>query len=161
MNAIRFGNQKDLVLRSMLERLSFYEQQAFTLDLEIRKNARVSEDVKLLISIPGIDFYLASLLSSYIGDIKRFQSSDRLASFFGIVPSNRDSSSIVRRGHMSKEAVWIERWVLSLAVDTVILRNKPLKEYYTSVKKRKGSGSFAHVSTMRKLVRMIFVMLNE
>jgi hypothetical protein len=32
MNAIRFGNQKDLVLRSMLERLSFYEQQAFTLD---------------------------------------------------------------------------------------------------------------------------------
>ena len=62
---------------------------------------------------------------------------------------------------MSKEAVWIERWALSLAVDTVIMRNKPLKEYYTSVKKRKGSGSFAHVSTMRKLVRMIFVMLNE
>ena len=62
---------------------------------------------------------------------------------------------------MSKEAVWIERWALSLAVDTVIMRNKPLKEYYTSVKKRKGSGSFAHVSTMRKLVRMIFVMLKD
>ena len=88
---------------------------------------RVSDDVKLLISIPGIDFYLASMLSSYIGDIKRFQSSDRLASFFGIVPSNMDSSSTIRRDHMSKE----------------------------------GSGSFAHVSTMRKLVRMIFVMLNE
>ena len=54
MNAIRFGNQKDLVLRSMLERLSFYEQQAFTMDQEIRKNAKVSEDVKLLISIPGM-----------------------------------------------------------------------------------------------------------
>ena len=103
MNAIRFGNQKDIVLRSMLERLSFYEQQAFAMDQEIRKNAKVSEDVKLLISIPGIDFYLASLLSSYIVDIKRFQSSDRLASFFGIVPSNRDSSSTIRRGHMSKE----------------------------------------------------------
>ena len=56
----------------MLERLSFYEQQAFTLDQEIRKNAKVSEDVKLLISIHGIDFYLASLLSSYNGEIKRF-----------------------------------------------------------------------------------------
>jgi hypothetical protein len=54
MNAIKFGNQKDLVLRSMLERLSFYEQQAFTLDQEIRKNAKVSEDVKLLISIPAV-----------------------------------------------------------------------------------------------------------
>ena len=116
MNAIKFGNQKDLVLRSMLERLSFYEQQAFTLDQEIRKNAKVSEDVKLLISIPGIDFYLASLLSSYIGDIKRFQSSDKLASFFGIVPANRDSSSIVRRGHMSKDGARTARWALSLAV---------------------------------------------
>ena len=29
------------------------------------------------------------------------------------------------------------------------------------MKKRKGSGSFAHVSMMRKLVRMIFVILNE
>ena len=62
---------------------------------------------------------------------------------------------------MSKEGSQTARWALSLAVDTVILRNKPLKEYYTSVKKRKVSGSFAHVSTMRKLVRMIFVMLNE
>ena len=113
----------------MMNCLSFYEQQAFTMDQKIRKNAKVSEDVKLLISIPGIDFYLASLLSSYIGDIKRFQSSDRLAPFFGIVPSNRDSSSTIRRGHMSKEAAWIERWALSLAVDTVIMRNKPLKEY--------------------------------
>ena len=57
--------------------------------------------------------------------------------------------------------MWIERWALSLAVDTVILRNKPLKEYYTSVKKRKGSGRFAHVPTMRKILRMIFVMLKD
>ena len=30
MNAVRFGNQKDIVLSSMINRLSFYEQQAFT-----------------------------------------------------------------------------------------------------------------------------------
>ena len=41
------------------------------------------------------------------------------------------------------------------------MRNKPLKEYYTSVKKRKGSGRCAHVSTMRKILRMIFVMLKD
>ena len=96
MKAIRFGNQKDLVLKTMLDRLAFHEQQAFTIELEIRKNAKVSDTVKLLISIPGINYYLVSLLSSYIGDIKRFQSSDKLASFFGVVPSNRDSSTIKR-----------------------------------------------------------------
>ena len=62
---------------------------------------------------------------------------------------------------MSNEGSQTARWALSLAVDTVIMRNKPLKEYYTSVKKGKGSGRFEHVSTMRKILRSIFVMLNE
>ena len=62
---------------------------------------------------------------------------------------------------MSKDGSGTARWALSLAVDTIIIRNKPIREYYDSVKKRKGSGRFAHVSTMRKLVRMIFVMLRE
>ena len=62
---------------------------------------------------------------------------------------------------MSKDGSGTARWALSLAVDTIIIRNKPIREYYDSVKKRKGSGRFAHVSTMRELVRMIFVMLRE
>ena len=53
------------------------------------------------------------------------------------------------------------RWALSIAVDTVMMRNKSIREYYDSVKNRKGSGKFAHVSTMRKLTRMIFTMLKE
>ncbi len=70
-------------------------------------------------TIPGIDYYLSSLLSSYIGDVHRFPNDSKLASFFGIVPSNRDSSSITRRGHMSKEGASTARWALSMAVDTV------------------------------------------
>ena len=62
---------------------------------------------------------------------------------------------------MSKEGAPTARWALSIAVDTTIIRNKPLKEYYDSVKNRKGSGGYAHASTMRKLVRMIFLMLME
>ena len=62
---------------------------------------------------------------------------------------------------MSKEGAQTARWALSLAVDTVMMRNKTIREYYDSVKNRKGSGKFAHVSTMRKLTRMIFTMLKE
>ena len=50
---------------------------------------------------------------------------------------------------------------MSIAVDTIILRNRPIKEYYDSVKNRKGSGKFAHVSTMTKLTSMISTMLTE
>ncbi len=161
MREIRFGNQTDLVLKTMLNRLEFFEKQIIPLEEEIKKATKESGGVKLLMSIPGVGYYLASLLCSYMGDINRFESSDRLASFFGIVTSTKDSSSVKRRGHMSKEGTQTARWALSIAVDTTMLRNRSIKEYYDSVKNRKGSGKFAHVSTMRKLVRMIFVMLKE
>ncbi|MCL5785172.1 MAG: IS110 family transposase [Candidatus Thermoplasmatota archaeon] len=161
MKKIRFGNQKDLVLKTLMDRLDFQERQIIPLETEIKRMARESGDVRLLMSIPGIDYYLASLLSSYIGDIRRFDNPDKLAAYFGVIPATRDSSSIKRRGHMSKESPSTARWALSVAVDTVSLRNKPIKEYYQSVKNRKGSGKFAHVSTMRKLVRMIYTMLSE
>jgi hypothetical protein len=54
---------------------------------------------------------------------------------------------------MSKEGAQTARRVLSIAVDTIILRNKPIRKYYDSVKKRKGSWKFALVSTVRKLTR--------
>ena len=103
MKEIRFNNRKDLVLTTMMDRLEFFEKQIISLENEIKKTAKESEDVKLLMSIPGMDYYLASLLSSYIGDVSRFETSDKLASFFGIITSTKDSSTIKRRGHMSKD----------------------------------------------------------
>ena len=141
MESIKFNNDKDVVFKTMLNRLKFLEDQNHPIEERIRSRARESEDVKLLMSIPGIDYYLASLLSSYIGDIKRFPNESKLASFFGIVPSNRDSSSITRRGHMSKEGASTARWALSMAVDTVKIRNKPIMEYYNHQKERTGSGN--------------------
>lgn len=110
-------------------------------------------------TIPGIDFYLASPVSSYIGDVNRFPSDDHLASFFGIIPVSRDSASMKRRGHMSKDGPSIGRWALSIMVDTVKRYNVPIKAYYDSTKKRTNSGGLAHTATMRKLVRMVYHML--
>ena len=93
---IKFGNQKDLVLSTMMDRLEFYEKQIIPLESEIKKIAWDSEDVKLLLTFLGIDYYLFSLISSYIDDISRFENGDKLASFFGIITNTKDSSSIKR-----------------------------------------------------------------
>lgn len=159
IEALRFNDERDLILRTMMERLGFLENQCIPLESEIRRIARESDDVKLLMTIPGIDFYLASLLSSYIGDINRFPSEAHLASFLGLIPISRDSADTKRRGRMSKERPAVGRWTLSIMVDTVTRYNKHMKSYYNSVKKRTGSGNLAHVSTSRKLLRMIDHML--
>ena len=80
-------------------------------------------------------------------------------SFFGIIPTSRDSANVKRRGRMTKDGSSIARWALSVMVDTVTQHNEPIKAYYQSVKKRTGSGKLAHVSTMRKLTRMLYHML--
>ena len=126
---IKFNNRKGLVLKTMMERLEFLEGQGDPLNMEIRKIARDNEDVKLLMTIPGIDYYLVSLLLSYIGDVNRFPNADNLAPFFCVIPETRDSSTIKRRCQMSKEGEATARWALSIAVDTITLRNKPLNEY--------------------------------
>jgi transposase len=135
------------------------ERQCPPLEERMKRIARESDDVKLLMSIRGVDFYLASMISSYIGDVNRFPSDGHLASFFGIVPESRDTADVRRRGKMTKDGPHVARWSLSIMVNTVIKYNPPIKAYYVSIKEKKGSGKKAHVVAMRKLVRMIHHML--
>ena len=161
MRAISFGDDRDLVLSTMQARLEFAEKLAPPLEKRIKAQAKESEDARRLMSIPGVNFYLASLLSSYIGDIHRFPDADHLASFFGIVPAERNSSSMRRVGHMTKDGPNNARMALSLMVDTVAMHDARLREYYQKEKARTGKGKLAHVLTMRKLVRMVYTMLTR
>lgn len=161
MRAIAFGDDRDLVFSTMMARLESVEKLAAPLEKRIRAQAKENEDVRLLMSIPGVNFYLGSLISSYIGDVKRFPDADHLASFFGIVPAERNSSSIKRVGKMSKDGPSTARMALSLMVDNVTQFDRRVHDYYASAKTRIGSGKMAHVVTMRKLVRMTYAMLTK
>jgi len=58
---------------------------------------------QILFRFRGVDFHWASLISSFIGGVNRFPPDDHLASFFGIVPTSRDSANVKRRGKMTKD----------------------------------------------------------
>lgn len=161
MRALSFGDDRDLILSTMATRLESVEKLIPPLEKRIKAQAKESEDVRLLMSIPGANFYLASLVSSYIGDVKRFPDADHLASFFGIVPTEKNSSSKKRVGRMTKDGPSNSRMALSVLVDTVAASDKRIREYYANGKMRTGSGKMAHVLTMRKLVRMIYAMLTK
>ena len=157
--ALRFNDDRDLVLRTMIDRLEFMEKQCEPLEQRIKLNARENKYVRILMSIPGVDYYLASLYASYIGDPHRFPSFDHVASFLGIIPESKDSANVRRRGRMSKDGPSTARWSLGVMVDSVMLFNPPIKEYFLRVKERCGNGSYAHVLSMKKLARMIHHMM--
>jgi transposase len=159
MRSLSFGDERDLVVKSMLDRLEFLEEQCLPFESVIKGRAKLSDDVKIIMSIPGIDFYIASLLSSYIGDINRFPSDNHLASAFGIVPVERESSGVKKMGRMSREGPSIARWALGVAADRVKENNPQIKAYYELARKRTGRSKKARVAVMRKLVRMLYFML--
>ena len=159
MQSRMFNDDRDLVIGSTMEKLEFLEKQSVRFEERIKVLVRESEDVKLLMTIPGVDHYLASLISSYIRDVNRFPDSDHLASFFGMNPESKDSSRVKRRGKMSKDGPSIARWALSIMVDTVMKTDPHTREYYQHQKDRLGSGALAHVKTMKKLLRMVDHML--
>jgi len=158
IDSLNFGDDRDLVIRTMMRKLRFLEAECPPLEERIRQVAAESDDVKLLISVQGIDFYTASLYSSFVGDARRFPDDDHLNSFFGIIPVSRDSGDKKRRGRMSKEGPSIARWMLGVMVDNVMRRNAEIRRYYDSVKERSGPGH-AHVMAMKKLNRMLYHML--
>ena len=141
-----------------MRKLKFLEAECPPLEERIRQVAKESDDVKLLMSIQGINFYLASLYSSFVGDAKRFPDDDHLNSFFGIIPVSKDSADKKRRGKMSKAGSSVARWTLGVMVDDVMKYNPEIKRYYESVKEW-SNGGHAHALTMKKLNRMLYHML--
>lgn len=59
--ALKFNDERDLVLKTMMDRLGFLEKQSTPLEARIKAMCTENHHVRVLISTVGIDFYLASL----------------------------------------------------------------------------------------------------
>ena len=60
---------------------------------------------------------------------------------------------------MSKDGPSIARWALSVMVDTVMQQNATVKNYHLHQKTRTKNGKYAHILTMKKLLRMVYHIL--
>ena len=88
------------------------------LDGEIRQRARSDPRVKVLTQLPGVGPFTALVILAEVGEVSRFASARKLASWAGLTPTVRGSDRVAHYGHISKEgSVWL-RWVLCEAAQT-------------------------------------------
>jgi transposase len=133
-----------------------------TLDRQIRRLdaelvTRWSQDprVQRLTTIPGIGPFIAIVLVLELGDIQRFASAKRVASYVGLTPRVRGSAGRVRAGHITKEGNRLLRWVLVLAATHAVRKPGPLRTWFHAVKKRRGK-KVARVALARRLAEIVF-----
>src|SRR5215472_11112741 len=129
------------------------------IDGELRAHAKADPGVKTLTTLPGVGQFTALVMVAEIGDITRFPSARKLASWAGLTPTVRGSDRTVRHGHISKQgSAWL-RWVLNQAAQTA-KRSPEFAATYASIAKRRGK-KIATIAIARKLLTRAWHLLND
>lgn len=126
------------------------------------ERAESDENAKLLMTIPGISFYSALLISSEIGDISRFPDSSSLVAYAGLAPSTHSSGGKTRHGGITKQGSPYLRWILNQCARTHV-KTEPdgtTATFYSRLARKKG-GSKAIVAASAKLLKIVFWVLKE
>ena len=136
------------------------DQQLTKIDARLCRIAADREDAKILMTIPGIGIVVAVGLLSAIGDVHRFPTPQRLASYFGLVPRVHQSADRCRHGSITKRGRSHARWLAVEAAQSTVRSSAPLAATYHRVRLKKGH-NVAVVAVARKLVVLAWHMLRS
>jgi transposase len=118
--------------------------------------------------ISGVGPVVAAIFVAEIGDVHRFPSADKLASWAGLTPKHRESDATVHRGRITKQGSRLLRWA---AVEAVQRSQEPLlTAKLHSITERRGqlrrpgerSGrNLAKVAAARVLIKLVYYGLRD
>lgn len=149
-----------IVLASNLKVLEALEAEIAAVERELNHKAIALPGIELLLGIPGVDVLAALTILAEIGDVRRFPSAKKLASFSGLVPSVHQSGKTRYTGHITKAGRSMLRWILVQVAQVAVKQPGALRDFYLRLKKRKGH-KIAIVAAARKLLTIIWAMLTK
>ena len=121
----------------------------------------IMEEREILMSIPRIGKYSASMITGEIGDIDRFEDAEKLASYAGLVPRIEQTGEKKRMGGITKEGSKYLRWILVEVVQQHVNRyESKISEFYRRVAERRGRKREI-MAAARKLLVVIYYMLKR
>ena len=130
------------------------------LDRAVLEQAKRREDAVLLMTHPGIGPNTALAFVLAIGPVARFPRSKKIASYFGLNPSEESSGGRRRLGAISKQGNTMVRWLLIETVHQAVRKDPELRQDYQRLKFRRGH-AVAKVAIARKLAVRMYWMLRS
>jgi len=157
MGRLKFDTEYRLNLDSHLRLIDFLTEEIKKLDDWLRRKVSKNEDVRLLMSIPGIGIFSAALILAELGDINFFRDRRRLSSFIGVVPGARNSGDVRQDGPLKADSNRYVRWVLAEGASKAKLVVPAWRDLYNRVHagndKRRSK---ARVAVMHKMACAIW-----
>jgi transposase len=143
-----------------LRQLEGVERELDALTAQIAVHAHQTPAVKLLMTLPGVDFTVAETILAALGDLSRFPTPDKAASYLGLVPSTRQSGDRCYHGPITKQGARHARWLLVQAAQHAALHPGPLGAFFRRIAKKKNR-NVAVVAVAHKLVVLAWHMLKN
>jgi transposase len=148
------------MLGRSLRQLRLLAEQEEELQRELARIAVDREDVRLLMTIPGINYYSAVAIVAEIGDVERFPDKQHLASYAGLVSRADNSGEQVSQHRRVKGGDRVLKRFLCLALHGIRNggRDTSIGRFYAKKEKQIGAAK-AQVAAARKLSAVIWHML--
>jgi len=161
-----FQNGRDFITRNLVRSLEYQNGELTAIEREIEK-MMVHFDCKLT-SISGVSTVMAAKLLAEIGDINRFTSADRLASYAGIAPirfssAGKGNDQISKQGNRTLHGVFyfLAVQMVETSRGSNIPRNPIFLEYFQRKIAEGKTKPQALICIMRRLVNIIYGMLKN
>jgi transposase len=108
-------------VESCLRRVGFRDAELAEVERALAEAALDSEQMRRLMTVPGVSLHTAATFMARVGDIGRFKNPRKLVSYLGLDPKARQSGEEPRRyGHISKEGASEARHMLCEAAWIVV-----------------------------------------
>jgi transposase len=156
------GEHHRFLLAMQLRRLKAVESELALLDKRIEQRLEpYREQHKLLVTIPGISWYVAAVLIAEIGvDMTVFPSAKHLSAWAGLCPGNNESAGKQKGASARRGNAHLKAALVGAATSAAKTKGTYLKDKYWRLKARRG-GLRAAVAIAHKILVAAYHMLSS
>ena len=146
-------------VRSLLELIDILDGHEARFAALIAKRLDADRGYQAIQQVPGIGPTLAAVFVAEIGDAGRFTDPAHLCAWAGLTPRHRESDTVVRRGHITKQGSKLVRWAAIEAVQRHPTTTKIAADK-DRIEARRGK-NIAKVAAARKLLTLVYYGLRD
>ena len=146
----------DFLIQSYVKSINCLSEQIDSIEKQIIESVR-KLDTHIL-SIPGIAEISAGSIIAEFGDIKNFESPEKMLAFAGLEPSIRQSGTLSTEGHMVKHGSGYLRNTIMRVVNSLVMHDQVFYDYYNKKRDEGKHHLVAQSHVAKKLIRIIYTL---
>jgi transposase len=106
LSALELAPDERETVEGCLRQVDFLDAEVGLIERELAGQALCSEEIRRLMTVPGVSLISAATFVAVVGDVTRFATPKKLVSYVGLDPKVRQSGETpARHGRISKQGV--------------------------------------------------------